>query len=191
MTHCCYDTLLATVVECYDTTVREWQLNLTLTLLAGNLTCYGTVYLVGQPVLTSHSLHLENTLQVLVEVICRISYIFIFTLYGLIYHHSLRSMTEHLSYIEVEWLHAVSLLEAEVSIACSLTNHVHWSTLTVGNLLNLADILLVDEQAHALLALVGDDFLGAQSLVADRQLRHVDFATALFYQLRETVQVTG
>ena len=100
-------------------------------------------------------------------------------------------MTEHLSYIEVEWLYAVSLLEAEVSIACSLTNYVHWSTLTVGNLLNLADILLVDEQAHALLALVGDDFLGAQSLVADRQLRHVDFATALFYQLRETVQVTG
>ena len=84
-------------------------------------------------------------------------------------------MTEHLSYIEVEWLHTIS----------------HWSTLTVGNLLNLADILLVDEQAHALLALVGDDFLGAQSLVADRQLRHIDFATALFYQLRETVQVTG
>ena len=100
-------------------------------------------------------------------------------------------MTEHLSYIEVEWLHTISLLEAEVSIASSLTNHVHWSTLTVGNLLNLADILLVDEQAHTLLTLVGDDFLGAQSLVADRQLRHVDFATALFYQLRETVQVTG
>ena len=30
-------------------------------------------------------------------------------------------------------------------IASSLTNHVHWSTLTVGNLLNLADIFLVDE----------------------------------------------
>ena len=28
-----------------------------------------------------------------------------------------------------------------------------------------SDILLVDEQAHTLLALVGDDFLGAQSLV--------------------------
>ena len=30
---------------------------------------------------------------------------------------SFRSMTEHLSYIEVEWLYAVSLLEAEVSIS--------------------------------------------------------------------------
>ena len=115
MTQGCYDTLLATVVKCYDTTVRKWQLNLTLSLLTGNLTCYGTVNLVGQPILTSHSLHLENTLQVLVEVVCRISYIFIFTLYGLIYHYSLRSMTEHLSYIEVEWLYAVSLLEAEVT----------------------------------------------------------------------------
>ena len=54
-------------------------------------------------------------------------------------------MTEHLSYVEVEWLHAVSLLEAEVSIASGLTYHVHRSTLTVGNLLNLADIFFVDE----------------------------------------------
>ncbi len=100
-------------------------------------------------------------------------------------------MTEHLSHVEVEWLHAVSLLEAEVSVASSLAHHVHRSTLTVGNLLNLTDIFLVDEQAHALLTLVGDDFLGAQGLVADRQLRHVDFATALLNQLGEAVQVTG
>ena len=100
-------------------------------------------------------------------------------------------MTEHLSHVEVEWLHTVSLLEAEVSIASSLTYHVHWSTLTVGNLLYLFNIFFVDEQAHTLLTLVGDDFLSAQSLVTDRQLSHVDFATALFYQLRETVQVTS
>ena len=130
-------------------------------------------------------------MQVFVELVGRVSYIFIFTLYGLVHHHGLRSMTEHLSYVEVEWLHAVSLLEAEVSVASSLTHHVHRSTLTVGNLLNLADIFLVDEQAHALLALVGDDFLGAQGLVADRQLVHLDFATAVLYQLGETVQVTG
>ena len=145
MTHCCYDTLLATVVESYNTAVGEWQLNLTLALLTGNLTRYGAVHLVGQPVLTSHSLHLENTLQVLVEVVGRISYILIFALYGLVDHYGLRRMTEHLSYVEVERLHAVSLLEAEVSIASGLTNHVHRSTLTVGNLLNLADIFFVDE----------------------------------------------
>ncbi len=100
-------------------------------------------------------------------------------------------MTEHLSHVEVERLHTIGLFEAEVSVASCLAHHVHRSTLTVGNLLNLTDIFLVDEQSHAFLALVGDDFLGAQGLVADRQLSHIDLATALLYQLGETVQVTS
>ena len=54
----------------------------------------------------------------------------------------------------------------------------------------MVDVLLVDEQAHALLTLVGDDFLRRKCLVADRQLSHVDFAAALLNKLRETVEVT-
>ncbi len=62
MSQGCCDTLLATIVEGYDTTVAQWQLDLTLTLLACNLTCHRTVNLVGQPVLTSHSLKLKHSL---------------------------------------------------------------------------------------------------------------------------------
>ena len=43
----------------------------------------------------------------------------------------------------------------------------------------MINVLLVDEQSHALLALVGDDLLRAQGLVADGQLGHVDLATTL------------
>ena len=52
-------------------------------------------------------------------------------------------------------------------------------------------VLFVDEQSHALLALVGDDLLGRECLVADRQLGHVDLATAVLDKLREAVEVSG
>ena len=58
------NTLLTTIVEGHNTTVAQWQLDLTLTLLTGYLTCHGAVYLVGQPVLTSHSLQLEYSFYI-------------------------------------------------------------------------------------------------------------------------------
>ena len=61
------DTLLATVVESYNTTVGKWQLNLALALLACNLASNRTVNLIGQPVLTCHSLKLQNAAYIFVE----------------------------------------------------------------------------------------------------------------------------
>ena len=52
-------------------------------------------------------------------------------------------------------------------------------------------MLVLDEQTHALLTLVGNDLLGGERLVADRKLRHVDLATAVFNEFRETVEVAG
>ena len=52
-------------------------------------------------------------------------------------------------------------------------------------------MFFVDEQAHTLLALVGNNLLSRESLVADRQFGHVNLATALLYELRETVEVTS
>ena len=99
-------------------------------------------------------------------------------------------MTEHLSHVEVERLHAVALLEREVSVAGCLAYNVQRSTLALCDATYMVDVLLVDEQAHALLTLVGDDFLRRKCFVADRQLSHVDFAAALLNKLRETVEVT-
>ena len=69
-------------------------------------------------------------------------------------------MAEHLCHIEVEGLHAIGLAEREVSIARGLAHHIKRSTLALGNLPHVVDVLLVDEQAHAFLTLVGNDFLG-------------------------------
>ena len=48
------DTFASAVIEGNNTAVGEWQLDLTLTLLAGNFTRDGTVHLICQPVLTGH-----------------------------------------------------------------------------------------------------------------------------------------
>ena len=58
MSQCSSDTFFATVVEGNHTTVAQRQLQFTLTLLAGNLTCYGAVYFVGQPILAGYSFQL-------------------------------------------------------------------------------------------------------------------------------------
>ena len=47
----------------------------------------------------------------------------------------------------------------------------------------MLDVLLVDEQTHALLTLVCNDFLCREGLVADRQLAHVDLAATLLNEL--------
>ena len=80
-------------------------------------------------------------------------------LHGLVHHIGLGRMTEHLGHIEVERFDAVALLEREVGIAGGLTDHIQRGTLTLGNLAYMLDMLFVDEQAHALLTLVGNDFL--------------------------------
>ena len=78
---------------------------------------------------------------------------------GLVSHDGLRRVAEHLGHVEVEGLHAVTLLEREVGVACGLADHIQRSTLTLGDLADMFDMLLVDEQAHSLLTLVGDDLL--------------------------------
>ena len=58
------DTFFAPIVECYDTAVTQWQLKFALALLAGHFTRYRTVYLIGQPVLTSYCFELQHIGQV-------------------------------------------------------------------------------------------------------------------------------
>ena len=92
-------------------------------------------------------------------------------------------MTKHLGNIQIERLYTVALLEREVGIARGLTNHIQRCTLALCNLTNMFNVLLVDEQSHALLTLVGNNLLGTQRLIADRQLGHINLTTALFNEL--------
>ena len=104
-------------------------------------------------------------------------------------HDGLRRVAEHLSHVKIEGLYAITLLEREMGIASGLAHHVHRRTLTLGNTTHMLNVLLVDEQTHPFLTLVGDDLLRRQGLVADGQLGHVDLAATLLDQLGETVQV--
>ena len=189
MSQCRCNTLAATIVERYHTTVGERQLNLTLALLACNLTCHRTVYLVREPVLTSHGLQLQHTLQIFIEPRGIVNHGLVESLHGRVAHDGLRRVAEHLCHIEVEGLRAIGLAEREVSIARSLTHHIKRSTFALGNLPHVVDVLLVDEQTHAFLTLVGNDFLGRKRLVADGQLSHFNLTAALLDQLREAVQM--
>ena len=110
-------------------------------------------------------------------------------LHSLVTHYCLGAVAEHLSYVKIEWAHAVGLLEGEVGIARGLAHHVERSSLALGNAADVFDMLLVDEQAHAFLAFVGDDFLGRECRVADGQLGHVNKAAAFLHQLGEAVHV--
>ena len=99
-------------------------------------------------------------------------------------------MAEHLGDIQVEGLHTVALLEGEVGIARGLADDIHRSALALGNLLHVLDMLLVNEQTHALLTLVGYNLLRRECLVADRQLGHVYLTATLLNKFGEAVQMT-
>ena len=98
-------------------------------------------------------------------------------------------MAEHLCHIEVEGALAVALYKREVCVASGFAHHIHRGALALGNLTHVFDVLLLYEQAHALLALVGNDFLGRECGVANGQLGHVDLSTALLNQLAQAVNV--
>ena len=92
-------------------------------------------------------------------------------------------MAEHLRHVEVERLHAIALHKREVGVASGLSHHIERRALALGYFAHTLHVLVLDEQAHALLALVGYDFLCRQRLVADRQLRHVYLAATVFHKL--------
>ena len=190
MTDSCCDTLVATVVQSHSTAVAQRQLQFTLTLLASYTTSHTTVYLVGQPVLTSYSFQLEYAFYIFIQLSCIVSYYIVFTFYSLVNHVCLRRRTEHLVNGQVEWTNAVCLFECEAMVASSFTYSVHRSAFAFCNLAYMFDRLFVDEQAHTFLAFVGDDFLSRQSFVTDRQLVHVNQTTTFFYQFRQAVYVT-
>ena len=64
----CCDTFLAAIIQSYDTAVAQRQLKFALALLAGNLACYGTVYLVCQPVFAGNGFQLEYVGEVFMQL---------------------------------------------------------------------------------------------------------------------------
>ena len=154
------DTFLATVVECYDTTVAQRQLKFTLTLLTSYFACYRTVYFIRQPVFASYSFKLQYIRQIFMKFRQFIFRHFIMTFHCFVYHVCLGRRTEHLFYGKVERTHAVSLLESETMITGCFTDYVHRSTFTFGNLTYVFDCFFFYQQPHTFLTFISDDFFG-------------------------------
>ncbi len=171
-----------TIVKGDHPAITQWQLDLSLPLLAGDLSGYGTVDFVRQPVFAGHGLQLQDPIEIFVQLILTIGHVLIMTHHGLVGHNGFGGMSEHLGYVQVKRLLTIALYKTEVSITGCLTDDVHRSTFTVGNFPDMIQILLVNQQSHTLLALVADDLLGAESLVPDRQLGHVNLPATILYQ---------
>ena len=191
MSQCCGNALFAAVVESHHAAVAERQLQFSLALLAGNLTRHGAVYLVGEPVLAGHGFQLKHVVQVIGQFRWLIADVIVFSCHGFVHHDGLGRMAEHLCHVQIEGLHAVALNEREVGIACCFAHNVHRSAFTLGNLAHVFYMFLVNEQAHALLALVSNDFLGRERLVAYGQFCHINLSAAFFDKFREAVHVSG
>ena len=185
------DTGLATVIQSHDTAVAQRQLDFTLALLACHFARHGTVYFIGQPILTSHGLQTQYTSHVFIQLGFIIRHVLILTLHRIVAHVRLRTVAEHLRHIQIKRTHAIGLLESKVRVAGRFTDHEHRCTLAFGYLTHVFDMFFLNQQSHAFLRFVGYDFLRRQSLVANRQFGHIYQSTALFHQLGETVHMSG
>ena len=83
-------------------------------------------------------------------------------------------MAKHLSNIQIKRPNTVCLLESKVSISGCFAYDIHRSAFAIGNLLNVCEMLLLDKQSHAFLALICYDFLSAERGVADGELVHLN-----------------
>ena len=111
--------------------------------------------------------------------------------YCFVHHVCFRRRAEHLVNRQVKRTYAVGLFKGKAVVACRFAYHVHRSTFAFGNLLHVFDGFLFNQQSHAFLRFVGDDFLCRQCFVADRQFVHVDQTAAVFHQLRQAVYVSS
>ena len=86
MSEGCGYTFASAIVESNDTAVGQRQLYFALTLLARNLAGYAAVNLICEPVFAGNGLKLQHAVEILVELVLAVSYVFIMALYGLVHH---------------------------------------------------------------------------------------------------------
>ena len=150
---------MAAVIQCYNAAIGERKLKFALALLARYLARYASVNLVREPILAGNGLQLEHARYIFVECLAyvrvRIAYVFVVPYYRVVPHVGLGRVAEHLRHVEVERLNAIALHETEVGVARGFADNIQRSALAFGYFAHVLDVLLVDEQAHALLALVG------------------------------------
>ena len=114
----------------------------------------------------------------------------VFPVYPPVAHDGPRGTAEHIGQVQVHWLggHFIRF-EAEVKIAAYFAHFVEGSSFPFGNALEAVQVLRRDDQPHALLRFVADDFLGRQGRISDRQPVQIYLSTGFFDEFRQAIQV--
>ena len=186
------DTALPLVIERHDGTVIQRQLDAASRLLLRHAARHRTVDLVGQPVLGGHRFELQYIFDVMYQFSGIVLRFRIALPYGTVVQHRARRLAEHILQFQVDRLLARFVVDkSKLHVARRLADHIERRTFTLGNAAQFVDILLFDDESHALLRLVADDLLRAEGRIADRQVLHVDPPAGRLDQLAETVQVTA
>ena len=92
-----------------------------------------------------------------------------------------RRVTKHLLDIQVKRFNAITLPETEMSVTCCLTYNIEWRPLTLSYFAYMFNMLFVNEQTHALLTFIGDNFLTGESLISYREFCHIYLSATFLY----------
>ena len=154
------DTGFAPIVQGNGTEVAQRQLQLTLALLAGNTARYRTVHLVGQPVLAGYSFQLQDIFQIVMQFRFLINHRLVRFRNRMVFHNRARRLAEHIFQFDIDGLHSVCLFEDKLHVVRRLTDNIHRGTFAVGNAFHTLYVFFLQQETHALLTFVSDDFLG-------------------------------
>ena len=92
-------------------------------------------------------------------------------------HHGLGSGTEHIAELQVDGgIAGLAVAEGEIALAADLAYDVERCPFPFGYSAKLGRVAFLHYQAHALLALIADDFLVREGGVAYGQPGYVDVA---------------
>ena len=154
------DTGASPIVEGNYSAVAQWELYLSLTLLAGNFSGNGTVHFVGEPVFTSDCFELEHSFYVFVELRLIVCYVFVSFFDRSVCHDGTGGFPEHVFHRQVDGLNTIGLFEYEAMVACGFAYYIERSPFAVGDLTNVLDVFFPNDDTHTLLTFVTYDFFG-------------------------------
>ena len=78
----------------------------------------------------------------------------------MVLHDGARRFAEHIFQFDIDGLHSVCLFEDKLHVVCRLTDYIHRGTFAVGNAFHTLYVFFLQQETHALLTFVADDFLG-------------------------------
>ena len=185
------DASFAVVVQGTDAKVAQRQLNLAHALLLRHTTRHGAVHLVGEPVFAGHGFHLQHIVEVFMDVTLGVADFLEMIGLSLVIQYRLRCAAEEVGDSQVDGSLAFLADETQALVASHLAHLVIRGALTLGGLLDDVLVLLVDQEAHALLRLVTDDLLVGQGRVANGQVVDVHHAARVLDEFAEAVEVAA